>query len=378
MHNSTTSFPLALSLSLTGFLGEFSFALTTFGTAIIFQLGWQISYMLGIGSGNMSDALVNLSINEVLMATSQSLWLLTRKEVKISWKFVANTSVWICGGVIAGVSSLELLVTSPYNVWLKRSLGLFLLIVAGLRTFVQRYFERKKRKRMQTETLMDQSDKEKNTTGVPNLRLVSTQCAIAVAFFSSGFLGGVFGVAGPPLMIYVLYYSDELEGAVWRTTCAVMRSIFSIVRLIYLVGLGEIGRTSHWIEFGSMILFGLIGLSVGNFLSKYLKDTQFQQIILVFLICGSVLMITSGWVQVQQIAMIAFAIAGIIVAIVVAIAGIVYYRHCLCPSIAAQRRIDQKNEIQQAENELTLSLLPPTGSSSKRSSSVRDQGDQEE
>jgi hypothetical protein len=142
-----------------------------------------------------------------------------------------------------------------------------------------------------------------------------------------------------------------------------MRSIFSIVRLIYLVGLGEIGRTSHWIEFGCMITFGLIGLSIGNLLSKHLKDAQFQQIITVFLICGSVLMITSGWVEVQQIAMI---LMSSLFGIAVTIACSVYCRHRLCPSN------NQKNEIQQAENELTHSLLPPTDSSSKGGSSERD------
>lgn len=288
--------------------------------------------MLGVGTGYMSDALVNLSINEVLMATSQSVWLLTRKDVKISWKFVFNTLVWICSGVVLGVWTLEHLETSMYNVWLKRSLGLFLLLIACLRTVAHCFVGRKKRsgessmvRPNEAVLLLDCDDpdaeenKEENddpyveenkednkahTKGVPNLGLVSTQFAIAVSFFSAGILGGLYGVAGPPLMIFVLYYSDELEGDVWRTTCAVMRCMFSVVRLSYLVWLGEIGLTSHWIEFGCMITFGLVGLSFGNILSKHLKDAQFRRIILIFLICGSILMSTSGWKNIQEIAMV--------------------------------------------------------------------------
>ena len=45
---------LFLSLSLTAFIGECSYAATTFGTAILFQIGWEISYICGVGVGNDS------------------------------------------------------------------------------------------------------------------------------------------------------------------------------------------------------------------------------------------------------------------------------------------------------------------------------------
>ena len=59
---------LFLSLSLTAFIGECSYAATTFGTAILFQIGWEISYICGVGDGRVSGAVVNLAVAEVFMA----------------------------------------------------------------------------------------------------------------------------------------------------------------------------------------------------------------------------------------------------------------------------------------------------------------------
>ena len=295
--------PLATSLAITGFLGEFSYALTTFGTAIIFQIAWQISFLLHIGSGNISGALINLSINEVIMATAQTSYLMYKRTL-ISWKFVFNALLWICSGVVLGVWSLKRL---DHNIWLKRSLGFFLFFVAMLRLLIQ------KCKSTNTSNTSDTSDEPNELPkDLPNLSLLSTQLAIASSFFSSGFLGGLYGVAGPPQMIFVLYYSHSLNRDLWRATNASMRFIYSIVRLIYLIHLGDITFTtqSHWMEFGCMIVAGIVGLSFGNVLSKYVNDSMFQNLILLFLICGSLLMSTSGWNEIQHVAIL--IIVGII------------------------------------------------------------------
>jgi len=344
MTNTTTlDIPLATSLAITGFLGEFSFALTTFGTAIIFQIAWQISFLLSVGSGNISGALINLSINEVIMATVQTSYLWYKRTL-ISWPFVFNALIWICSGVVLGVWSLKRL---DHNIWLKRALGFFLFFVALLRVFIQKF---KKSKSINANKKKDELDLELHNN-IPNLSLLSTQLAIASSFVSSGFLGGLYGVAGPPQMLFVLYYSHSLNRELWRATNASMRFIYSIVRLLYLIHLGDITFTtqSHWLEFGCMIVSGMVGLSIGNVLSRYVNDSMFQNLILLFLMCGSLLMSTSGWSEIQHVAIIVI-VSSIGVGIGV---GCMKWMWNRCTMHTCSSREDDKKE----KDELTEVLL---------------------
>ena len=62
---------------------------------------------------------------------------------------------------------------------------------------------------------------------VPRLDLWTTQFAIFLAFSSAGILGGLYGVAGPPLMLFMMKYGDNFDLDTWRGTSAVMRLFFA-------------------------------------------------------------------------------------------------------------------------------------------------------
>ena len=386
---------LFLSLGATAFVGECSYAATTFGTAILFQIGWEISFLCGVGDGRVSGAVVNLAVAEVFMSAVQSVYLFRDFHLK----FFVSTVGWICSSVVLGCWLLLRLEDgaegvdgsgssgdSTSTLWVKRSLGWFLFAVACLRVFVEFCYGKTNstntdgaeehtrggdgnasdRSNSNRQMSVNSSDgapdyhrvsllesttmageleehavlldvanaaphRQPRRRVVPRLDLWSTQLAIAVSFSAAGILGGLYGVAGPPLMIFMVKYGDTFDMDTWRGTSAVMRLFFAGTRFAFLAAVGKISfvpdGTTNWPAFGVMCASGLVGLCVGNKLAPKIDQQTFRLLLLAFLVCGSLLLMCSGWQVAQDV-----VIVGILMMVALAILlwlGTVILRRCM-------------------------------------------------
>lgn len=353
----------AVSVGVTAFLAEALYGMTTFGTAITFQVGWAISYMLGVGDGEVAGAVVNLAVAELFMASVQAVHL--RRH--ISWPLFCSCAPWYVSSVVLG----SWLLLQIHNVWLKRALGFLLLLVALFRAgsmincrrcgpgASRAHGERSPLLRLSVvpEEPGDvslsslegalSSPQEARTT--PPLASFSVQAIIAMVFTVSGTLGGLYGVAGPPQMLFVLLYAEQLDRGVWRGTNAMLRAVYSAARFGFLANAGSISFDAHapWAEWGLMIGTGFAGLMVGNVLAPHINEELFRLLILLFLLCGGLLLSSSGWEEVQG--EIVIGLLGLLGLVLLVLVGVSVYRRCCRPSSDEdeQARADASDPLDQ-------------------------------
>lgn len=336
---------LTFSMGITAYFAELMYGMTSFGVAICFQMGWQISHLCGVGDGEVQSAVLNLSVVEIFTGAVQVALLSGR----IDWLLLLSVIPWQCGSVLLGGS----LQGAIHNLWLKRSLGIFLLLVA-----VQRLFqERRSSDRLQMDRQnyansservdseihefhkLEDSDSaarasERHMAKVLNVKSLQMQIQIALFFGLSGVLGMLFGVSGPPLIIFFSLHDDHLDRDVWRATSALLRVIFTGFRLLYFYygGLITFDGQTEFASYTVMVISGLLGLVSGNYIAPHVKDADFRYLLLSLLTSGSLLMLSSGWDTVQRIISMLILVCAVVSGLVAA-AGCVKLRRRRFPQI---------------------------------------------
>ena len=211
---------LTAAVAITAFIAEVIYGCTTFGAGVTFNISVHISHLLNIGNGSVKTAVLALSVPEFAVGVVQSI--LYGRQCNVLLLLVATVLI---GGSLMGGTALLLLMTDSELVWVTRALGVLLLAMALESVIsVNREASRKRH-------AGDTSPQEETALGtVPDLHNDRRSLLVTLGCFcSSGLLGGLTGVPGPPLMLYVRYCfrRHTLCRATWRSTSAVMRSIIS-------------------------------------------------------------------------------------------------------------------------------------------------------
>mmetsp|Transcript_18260 Transcript_18260/g.55061 ORF Transcript_18260/g.55061 Transcript_18260/m.55061 type:complete len:390 (+) Transcript_18260:256-1425(+) len=275
-----SGFPLALALGvvLTSFVAEFVYGLVSFGPAITFHVGFHMLHLLGLTAGTVADAVGALVFPEFAMGFTQTLLLYRGASLQL---YLAGASCLLCG-LLAG---LALLSRIGESIWLKRSIGLGLLLLAFERIWAMS--PRREKSAMPREEIP--------VGATPNLCDPSVLASVVVCFVASGFVGGLTAVMGPPLMVFVALNEKNLSMQTWRSTGACIRLTLASVRLVYWLGTGAVDMTdssSAWVVAYSVVS-ALCGLCIGNKMNSYISSRQWRRGVVCILLAAAILLATS-------------------------------------------------------------------------------------
>ena len=108
-----------------------------------------------------------------------------------------------------------------------------------------------------------------------------------VSVLASGFLRGLFGVGGPPMIVYFL--ATDVDRRVVRALVPLSTGFGSgiplIVNLLWIKGQFD---ESRWPTYLSMFLSFVAGLLIGNAVHRFVDQKLFRMALLFILLCGSV------------------------------------------------------------------------------------------
>ena len=175
---------------------------------------------------------------------------------------------------------IELLVLLEDSVWLKRSAGVFFLLIA-LHRLWNLYFN-----------VNDQGASNSVSQSRRETFTWSFVIAGIIAGFLSGFLSGVIGAGGPPLMVFVELFNLEKNEV--RVCLTMTWLLMEPVRAFMILYLKRKFESDIWYAYFSMMISALIALEVGNrIIAPRVSKLVFSKCILMFLILGGLLMSTS-------------------------------------------------------------------------------------
>jgi len=147
-------------------------------------------------------------------------------------------------------------------------------------------------------------------------RTWSTSLSIIGALSISGLCRGMFGVAGPPMMVLLMFF--PIDRSVWRCIAASNRVTAVIVQGATL-GLNADLSPSCWPMYLMLMLGGLTGIALGNKAASYVDAAAFEDGMLLFLGSGALLMLCTGHRTLSAVAAILIFVAVVTVSLRVAI-----------------------------------------------------------
>lgn len=121
---------------------------------------------------------------------------------------------------------------------------------------------------------------------------------------ASGFLGGLCGIRGPPIILYFLHppfpvsftkKTQRATGACITFTNVAMRVAYYLIDTMAFDGEGYL-ESSDWVLYAAIIISSVLGVLVGSKLFEYMKDskTTVRGILAIFLLlCGVSLLMSS-------------------------------------------------------------------------------------
>ena len=297
---------LAVAMSLISLLAEFFYGLTSFGPAITFNIGWQMCYVMDLSDGGLTNVTKNLMVMELFSASIQLTHLWRFADFRFALANVAPTLLFTAIGTY-------LLILAD-SVWLKRTLAVLLIAMA-----LQRVRARCKADAAALIPLHASPDQLVNATLDTSAPLPIEQrdpwaksgldlkdrndlFGVVVCGVGVGLLGGIFGVGGPPGMLFVSYYENRLDLKVWRAVSAFRRVGMNLARLVVFVSKGAMDVEHQWPLYVGMLCGAALGLLVGNILNSRWKvdSKKLHPFIVSLMIYGGVLLMVSGASQLVE------------------------------------------------------------------------------
>jgi uncharacterized membrane protein YfcA len=285
---------ILVTLAIIALASNTAWTVTGFGAGIVFQIGWQLAHVFGVGSGEVKVGVLCSAVMQILMAVIQAIYLRKHSNGVI----VFYLATFSCIFVVVG---LEIMFVITGNI-LKQSLGVVFLCLALHRAY----------------SLWNSGGKERPVCIVDKDSPWTTKLAIASAGAGSGLMSGIFGLPSPALMILCMQYNIQYN--TWRACNAATR-LFLVVTLIgYAYARGEIAG-GEWQLYLTVVVAGLGGVLLGNVLAKFVDQRIFPYVITSMLFFGSVLMLTSDTTPAVELVS-ALSVVGICALALVA--GIIY------------------------------------------------------
>ncbi len=126
-----------------------------------------------------------------------------------------------------------------------------------------------------------------------------------ISGFLSGFLGGLIGVRGPPLMVFFLYFSFPKN--VVRANSILILLVNVTIRVVYYIIEDASGsRTLPWFEgelwylYLCLIIFGVLGVPIGQYVASRVSQNQFKLIIALMLLMSGVSNMIKGSIDIAK------------------------------------------------------------------------------
>jgi len=227
-------------------IGAFFFTICGFGSAILFVFIWFVfeqANLLDLTT-EMKDFVFMICIMNLLAAGS----ILVQKWREVTPKIAAFLSFF---GVVGCICGIETLRAVGGSVWLKRSLGLLIGIALIVNLCV-------------------------STSGEPQdflMKKVNLCVIIACGCTCSGFLGGLAGIFGPPLMLTLL--SMNINKNSYLPNHAVFMLSFNFIQLLYNLFIWESADSDYVVAYLFVLLGAFIGVVGGNLVLPYVTQDIF-------------------------------------------------------------------------------------------------------
>jgi len=247
------------------FLSGLSFATSGFGNALVFIFSWFL--LCDFGVMDITERLKDCVFMSCIIAITAATSFTIRSYKDIDWKIVVWMSIFGCGGVVGGIETLKIVGNS---VWAKRFAGFCFFI--SLCTLTQ-----------------SPVGKESQIDLSSNGDRIGLACGCTLA----GFLGGVFGTYGPPMIILVLLRNFERKS--FQPNLSGFVIIFNSVQLIYNVFVWKSTESELIFCYIAVASGAIFGILTGRFLEPYISQALFRSILQDILFVASLSIMSNGF-----------------------------------------------------------------------------------
>lgn len=271
--------------------------------------GCHLLHVLGFEDvGTVKDVVLHYMAWPVIaVGTVQTLWLWRG----IHWRLLLVGGPLMACGSVAGTI---LLLRYGASLWLKRAVGAMLLAM-----WLDRQSKSCKQSGVRSggggATGAAAPDEPPPGSAPEPTRRARDCLSVAWWFSLAGLLSGLTGVAGPALMLFVSHHRAVLNRHTWRSTSAATVLIMGGVRLTVAAVAGTASSQARASDVDGalpqlfMCACALLGLAVGNALSKRLSAAAFHSFILFFLLSGSLLLASAGFGILERLAQLTLLVA---------------------------------------------------------------------
>lgn len=285
--------PLVIASFFAATVSEFAFASLGFGTAVLYQISWQVCTVLGLSGGDLEQAVGNIMIMGIPCGIVQMVRLRRNFRPKL-------TVLWNLPCVVMVPIGTTLLRHYGKSDWILRALGALLMVVVGLQVYRRRLAASAVSGTEQPTPRLDEEPRAPSTLG-----------AMWAAIALSGFSCGLFGVAGPPLMVLLMHYSFS-EPDTWRCISATNRFVMDIMINALLAPDSDV--KGCWPMYVALMAGGLVGLGLGNLAAPYIDARAFQRWLILFLAAGAALLMCTGFKTASTVAALIVGLIFLVVA----------------------------------------------------------------
>ena len=116
-----------------------------------------------------------------------------------------------------------------------------------------------------------------------------------------------------------LTYNRSVDKNIWRACASHLTSIYGVPRIVYILyASGRFKMELLPVYFTTMVAGILAALIANKYLSKHVDPIAFRRLILLFLLLGSLLLITSGLNELSKI----FAVVVVVIFVLVFFAAL--------------------------------------------------------
>ena len=267
--------PALLLYAFAAFAANIYMGICGFGSGIVMVLGWQVANMLGL-RGVVPFVSVQIMLCAMALPTSLYLTLVSLRSKAVDWPvclafgvpnlLLYELGLWVLLHVLEGA----------HPQLLRRALGCFFLAFAAVRTAAD------------LKLLPGARSTELRPRGEHPTGLMAGWVATGAV---SGLMSGVFGVGGPPTMVFMTV--ARMDKGAMRATNQAGNFALQVVRLASLTSAGVLrfGDAETRLLVGMLVVCGLAGAECGNRLHGSVSTAVVVRLILLLLLLGSAAMI---------------------------------------------------------------------------------------
>eukprot|EP01084_Bolivina_argentea_P195379 335191_1 len=278
------------------FLALFVFANTGLGPGMIMQIGyWSMAALGLVDEAKLSTVLVYLSFSKYPMGMIQSI--IKRKYILFQIHYAIILIITVFISTFIGIFIL-VRYQSPTLV---RILG-GLLLISLIITFLKQCLFQSNNKQIitndiqyneQTPILNDKILKRYNRYNIDknivfyDLNSWQRYFGLILTSILSGFSRGLYGVGGPPFIVYQLI--TDFDRNSFRSLMAFADGFGSgLMTMIYLLFIEKKFDPSQWEIYLIVFIAAISGLLIGNMCAKYVDQQSFKITMQFLLFCGSI------------------------------------------------------------------------------------------